>query len=257
MDNNTFSNTVGLIIDNLEGGYYHPLMLKDGRVKDQRYSKSGETMFGIDRKAGGAINDTSAGKQFWNLIDRADAKNKWKWNYKGGELGGQLKELAAQVMLPQYESLSKKYLSPQAKSLVESDSRLLFNFVYASWNGPGWFKSFATKINDAVQKGITNQDQLTEIAVAARTQSQNSLISQGGNKIAELMERLKGVGQAGENLIKHPDKIVQTGKDFLNNPVKTAKRHPLRVAAFSIITIVGLTAIIYIATMPKNKDKAA
>ena len=253
MDSNTFSNTVGLIIDNLECGYYHPLMLKDGRVKDQRYSKSGETMFGIDRKAGGTINDSAAGKQFWSLIDRANAKNKWKWNYKGGELGSQLKDLAAQIMLPQYESMSKKYLSPKAKSLVESDNRLLFNFVYASWNGSGWFKSFATKINEAIQKGITNPNQLTEIAVAARTQSQNSLIAQGGNKIAELMERLKGLSKAGENLIRHPDEIAQTGKEFLNNPVKTTKRHPLRVAAFSIVAIAGLTAIIYIATMPENK----
>ena len=45
-----------MIIDKLEGGYYHPDMLEDGRIKDSRYSASGETMMGIDRKAGGKIH---------------------------------------------------------------------------------------------------------------------------------------------------------------------------------------------------------
>ncbi len=191
MDSQVYSDNVGLIIDNMEGGYYHPQMLKDGRVKDTRYGNSGETMFGIDRKMGGTINDTVAGKQFWSLIDNAGAKDKWKWNYMGGEYAPKLKELAAQMMKPQYDSLSNKYLSSTAKEIVDNDARLLFNFIYATWNGSGWFQKFAAKINAAVASGVNNPDELTKVAVAARTQSSNSLIAQGGNKIASLVEQLK------------------------------------------------------------------
>jgi hypothetical protein len=41
-------------------------------------------MFGIDRLKGGSINNTNAGREFWRLIDNADAKNNWDWNDKGG-----------------------------------------------------------------------------------------------------------------------------------------------------------------------------
>jgi len=34
-----FYNLSKVVIDKLEGGYFHPDMLKDGRVKDSRYSK--------------------------------------------------------------------------------------------------------------------------------------------------------------------------------------------------------------------------
>jgi hypothetical protein len=52
MDTIKFDKITSLVIDKLEGGYYHPNMLIDGRVKDIRYSGSGETMFGIDRLKG-------------------------------------------------------------------------------------------------------------------------------------------------------------------------------------------------------------
>lgn len=231
MDQNTYTKVVGFVIDNLEGGYYHPQMLVDGRVKDQRYSNSGETMFGIDRKAGGAINDTTAGKQFWSLIDNANAKNTWKWNYKGGQLGDQLKKLAADIIYPEYDSFSKKYLSPKAKQLVESDDRLLFNFVYASWNGAGWFKKFADKFNAAVAAGVTNLDELTKVAVAARTESSNSLIAQGGNKIANIIDQLKTEATA-----------------IIANPIGEAKKKPALVIAGVVMITSTLVLTIWFAS---------
>src|SRR2546427_74931 len=143
LDRNLYNQMSGLVIDKLEGGYFHPNMLLDGRVKDQRYKDSGETMFGIDRKAGGAINNTDAGKKFWVVIDAADAKNKWKWNYKGGALEPQLRSLASDVMYPEYNKYATSYLTPQSRNLIEKDGGLLFHFIYGTWNGPGWFQKFA------------------------------------------------------------------------------------------------------------------
>jgi hypothetical protein len=191
-----FNNITQFVIDNLEGGYYHPNMLKDGRVTDQRYKNSGETMFGIDRLAGGSINKTPAGIKFWSIIDNANAKNFWKWNYKGGSLAPQLKELVGEIMFPVYNNYAKLYFSNQSKNIVEKDNRLLFNFIYASWNGPAWFKMFAEKINTAIASGITNTDKLTEIAIKTRKNSTNSLIKQGGSIIEKIIDQLKKKNEA-------------------------------------------------------------
>ena len=203
VDKDKFNKTVNLVIDNLEGGYYHPQMLNDGRVKDSRYKASGETMFGIDRKMGGDINTSAAGKNFWNIIDNANASSTWKWNYKGGNLASQLKTLVGDMMFPLYTSLSSRYLDSKAKDIIDNDERLLFHFIYATWNGSGWFKKFAEDINKAVKNGITDTNQLTQIAIDSRTKEglksgtkPNSLIAQGGKKIAELFGTLKTVVKA-------------------------------------------------------------
>ena len=188
-----FKDTVSKVIDNLEGGYFHPDMLKDGRIKDARYSKSGETMFGIDRLRGGSINSTAAGKRFWSLIDLANAKKLWLWNYKGGSLEPELKSLAAEMIEPLYNTLSKNYLNTKVIGIVNKSEPLLFHFIYATYNGSGWFKKFAADIMLAVSLGITDPFQLAKIAINSRTKEglikgskPNSLIVQSGNKIAEM-----------------------------------------------------------------------
>jgi hypothetical protein len=200
MNQNDFAKIIDVVITNFEGGYYHPQMLIDGRVKDSRYGTSGETMFGIDRKNGGALNTSPAGQRFWSIIDMADAKNKWKWNYMGGEHAQKLKSLVAEMMYPQYESLSKKYLSPEAKKIVDSDPRLTLNFAYATWNGAGWFKKFATDINAAVASGIKKPDNLVKVAIDSRTKegytkgsSPNSLIAQQGIKMLSVMNTVNSM----------------------------------------------------------------
>lgn len=219
-----FKSVTKLVIDKLEGGYYNPNWHSTG---DSRYGSSGETMFGIDRKAGGSINDTIAGKQFWALIDKNKTPKVWKWNYLGGDIAPQLKDLVADIMYPQYEALSKRYLTPQAKTIVDSDNRLLFHFIYGTWNGSGWFKKFATDINNAVKSGITDADKLTEIALNSRTKeglkagsSPNSLIAQGGNKIAKFIDQLKTAAQ---------DVATKTGETVKKSPIIT-------IVVFGIIT---------------------
>lgn len=218
-----FIRIVGQVIDNLEGGYYHPAMLQDGRLNvsnSAAYSTSGETMFGLDRSAGHELfystprpsntvsqdvqmiesnaykykNDAAA--EFWGTIDKAGAKTKWKWNYLGGDLNGSLKSLAGQIMKPNYEKLANQYLGKN-RPVAESDPRLAFHFVYACWNGPGWFKKFASDMNAAIAAGKTNPDDLANVALDSRIKEglqpgspPNALIKQGGEKIAGLFPKL-------------------------------------------------------------------
>lgn len=191
--NDSFSKVVSEVIDKLEGGYYHPDMLKDGRVKDSRYGSSGETMFGIDRKAGGSINTTPEGLEFWKLIDAQNARSSWKWGYKGGDLAPKLKDLVGKMIKRNFDSYANKYLDPKSKEIVNKDPRLLFNFAYSVWNGPGWFKKFAEDFNEKVKAGVTDPEELVKVTVDSRTKegltsgsSANSLIKQGGEKMASI-----------------------------------------------------------------------
>ena len=70
------------------------------------------------------------------------------------------------------------------KSLVKT--KLTFNFIYATWNGGGWFQKFARDINDAVEDGITNPDDLIKVAIKSRRESGNSLIAKSGNIMSKL-----------------------------------------------------------------------
>ncbi len=187
-----FNRIIDIVVDNLEGGYYHPDMLKDGRVKDSRYGASGETMFGMDRKAGNTER-TQAGREFWALIDAENAREKWPWNYMGGSLAPQLKAKVAEIMKPNFEDYLGRYMAEDARKIVMSDVGLTFNFAYAVWNGPGWFQRFARVINEKVASGITDPKELLKIAVDTRKNwsssnaSANSLIAQGGRKIEKIV----------------------------------------------------------------------
>lgn len=215
MNEAVFDYVTGVVIDKLEGGYYHPDMRTRNPSKFSRYGSSGETMFGLDRHAGHDLYYSSPrkssdvqtnlkyitsgsykyknddAKEFWTTIDKQNARTNWDWLYKGGNLYPKLKKLAAGIMFPQYNYLANKYLSAKSRELVESDPRLLFHFIYACWNGSGWFQRFAVKINKAVSDGITNKDSLLDIAVKSRTQSTNSLISDGGKKISSFINDFK------------------------------------------------------------------
>jgi len=198
IDIDKFKALTDVVISKMEGGYYHPNMLKDGRVKDKRYSKSGETMFGIDRSTGGAINDTTAGRKFWGTIDNSNGRKNWQWNYMGGNLKPQLMDNVSEMMYPQFKDNSNRYLSKASQDLIAQDDRLIFNFIYATWNGQGWFKKFATDFNSKVASGERNLDNLVQYTIDLRTKEglkngdrPNSLIKQGGEKIASFIDELK------------------------------------------------------------------
>lgn len=227
VDKNKFSSVTKLVIDKLEGGYYNPDWHNTG---DNRYGKSGETMFGIDRKNGGSLNTSLAGKQFWGLIDKTKSRDVWKWNYKGGNIAEQLKEYVVDIMHPAYERMATRYLDANTKAIVDNDSRLLFHFIYAAWNGEGWFKKFATDMNKAVKNGTTNADNLVQVAIDSRTKeglkegsSPNSLIKQTGIKIAGLMDSLKNMGTQTYGVLK---------------------KKPLLTIAITMVTVISIYALI-------------
>lgn len=211
MDLTYFKKVTGKVIDHLEGGYFHPNMRTANPLKFGAYHRSGETMFGLDRHAGHDLYyktprkastvlanlpfiesgiyeyKNKASELFWKTIDNANAKNIWKWNYKGGDLSLKLKDLAATIIYNQFIFLFKKYLSLKAQQIVESNEKLLFHFIYATWNGSGWFQKFATIFNKEVLK-TTDINELIKVVLNSRINSGNSLIKQGGLKIKKLFD---------------------------------------------------------------------
>jgi len=187
----SFREVTIAVITNLEGGYYHPDMLKDGRVRDSRYGTSGETMYGLDRERGGSvISDCGPCKRFWGKIDQANARNSWPWSYIPNDpLKSELLELAVEIMQPIFNyNLSTFVPNKEIQTLIKSDGRLYFNFVYATWNGPGWFQGFSKEIISAYNNGTRKADELAAIFIKRRINNTNVLI--GGNSQNSLAEQV-------------------------------------------------------------------
>ena len=168
-----------VIIDKFEGGYWNNDTTKPKSQKcvkhpdDPMYDNSGETMFGIDRRAGN-WDSNPKGREFFELIDNEKENYEnieefcqtWRWNYNGGSLQSELKSRAGDLMLTVYEN-NKNAFTPEALEEVESNKRLLFHFAYACWNGSGVFQSFAEDINNAVESGLSG-DELVDVAIESR-----------------------------------------------------------------------------------------
>jgi hypothetical protein len=202
MDKLIFSQIANQIINNIEGGYYNP----DWHYKTAM-GDSGETMFGIDRKHGGTLNTSSAGKEFWEIIDKNKSKDKWFHGYMGGQLESTLKSKVANIMYPYFLELSKK-IYPDLLKIVINDTRLLFHFIYASWNGPGFFEFYANKMNALFSKGETNPDRLWQNALALRKTSQWKVIRRSG----EIMEKIFRNFKKGSGVVELPEYVVKGKK---------------------------------------------
>lgn len=194
-----YSDVVTLIVKTNEGGYFDPSMMYDGRMKlnplmlkGEGRNASGETMMGIDRINGASLrkNNPQAWDDFWKIMYDANAKKTWKWNYIPKDKFAELLNLEIQFMHPSYVRMKKKYLTPIAEKLVDSDKRLTYHFAYATWNGEGFFKKFASAINKAVEKGTQDLDELANVAIDSRINGGNKLIAQGGEHIKELFKTL-------------------------------------------------------------------
>lgn len=179
-----------IIINNLEGGYYNPRFFYS--LSDPRYSKSGETMFGIDRKNAGSIINNPEGREFWSIVDQ-NSQN-WKWNTFGGANEDELKELAAEIMFRPFKTYSNLWLTKEARARVLEDDRLLIHFIYATWNGAGWFKKFARDINKI---STASNEALIDQAIKSRTKEgllpgsqPNSLIKQTGEKLNRIFKQM-------------------------------------------------------------------
>lgn len=185
-----FITLTGIVIDSLEGGYYHPNMMHKFNARSQAIMKaSGETMFGLDRLHGAQLAIYPEWKEFWNVIDKASASTMWKHEYRGGTLEPKLKRLVATIMYKWFMKLFSKYVTPAAQAAVAKDDRLIIHFSYASWNGEGWFMRFATVLNNAVKK-TTDKEKLFVLSIEARTKNANKTIAQQGNNMVAALKKL-------------------------------------------------------------------
>jgi hypothetical protein len=215
-----------LIVNNIEGGYYHPDMKMDGRMKDPSnlYKSSGETMFGIDRKAGAglATGNPAAWNKFWKLIDDAGARHKWRWNYFGGPLEYELKKLSLEIIRPWFETYPKKYLKPETIAVIKTDPRLVFHFFYATYNGPKWFQGFADKMNKRIAAGIRDTNFLVNQAIQDRKNASSKIIWDKANLVGKMMGQLIG---------KQATPVEPPKKKFINafrvfDPVSWIRTNP-------------------------------
>ena len=182
-----FRDMTELVVDVFEGGYYNP----DWHYKDAM-GKSGETMFGIDREYGSYLEKTSEGSEFWKVIDdnKADFDDSsgkvvtWGHGYDGGELKSRLLGLVAKMMQRAFEKNMDNNFDDETKKIILSDKGLKFNFYYATWNGSGYFRDFASKIKSAIKRGVTSPMELRKVAIDARRQSK---VGRSSGKMASLL----------------------------------------------------------------------
>ena len=189
-----FKVLTGHVIDSLEGGYYHPSMITKFNARSQKIlAASGETMFGLDRKAGVQLSKYPEWGQFWALVDKAKKQqpNEWGYNKRGGMYGEQLKDLTSTIMYKWFSYLAGKYILISSMDEIANDDRLIIHFSYASWNGEGWFKRYAEALNKAINKYEGNKEAIYKEAIKARTESSNATIRQQGVNMLNLFKKLK------------------------------------------------------------------
>lgn len=183
-----FQKYADILIDNIEGGYYNPEWHYTKGMKE-----SGETMFGMDRKAGKELFVSGVGKGFWDLIDKHKNKEEWKHYFmaKGKPYEKTLRLYAAKIMYDQFVKLSNMFLKGKGfdnRKTVENDDCLALHFYYACWNGSGRFQKFAKVLNEEIkrQNGQNDINLLRVCALNSRINSGNKLIKRGGEKMQKI-----------------------------------------------------------------------
>lgn len=194
-----FNYLTGIVIDNFEGGYYHPNMLKNFKPSDQdKLRASGETMFGLDRKAGAQLAQYPEWKIFWAAVDSSKVSHPLDFGYnkRGGMAGPKLKDLASAIMYKWFGYLAGKYILVGSMDEIAADDRLIIHFAYAGYNGEGWFQKYAKALNEAIIKFPGNKEAIFQEAIKARTMATNKLglpnkvIRQQGVNMVKLFNKL-------------------------------------------------------------------
>lgn len=199
----THKDIIYSIIDTIEGGYYHPDMQSKLRGGD-RMGRSGETMYGIDRKNGAPLftTGTPSAILFWQVIDANFGAHHGDTSYYGDKADGrmktpstvgvQLRPLTA-AMIEDAFIKNLQYLSDDAQRIVLNDPKLLLQFLYATWNGPGNFKKFADVINAAYSNGERSAEAFYNLIQDAR-RARGGLFAEGADKLDAIAATLPGNG---------------------------------------------------------------
>jgi hypothetical protein len=186
------------VIDNFEGGYWNHWECKN-HPYSAMYANSGETLFGLDRKAGQIEKICPAGKKFFAIIDgeKATLKDKfcevWKYNYRGGKLEDELKLLAAETMWFSYNANMEAFSKhPETKNRIEKNKGLVLHMSYACWNGPGFFQKFVKALEKGVKEGKSDK-QLIEIAKTTRAAALSGYWAKGSANVNKLIDKEAGL----------------------------------------------------------------
>lgn len=189
---------VNLVIDNLEGGYYHPAM-KSSLKGGDKMGSSGETLFGIDRVHGADINKTPSGIKFWNYVDKNSgwsplSADKPKWEYSHVPKESTLRQYVADMILEAY-ALDKNYanMTKEMEDLINSDARLQLHFIYGVWNGMGNFKNLYDSMVRYINKNPNyTMNDLLKSAIAARRAlgGNRQVIAQSASAVERLIAKL-------------------------------------------------------------------
>lgn len=203
----TADTLITYIINNIEGGYYHPDM-KDKLRGGEALGISGETMYGLDRKngAGSAVTNSDAGQNFWRLIDANYGTHHADTTYYGdmadgrrvpAVVGSQLKAYTQTIIKTMFDDYAGRYLSPGAKAVIMSNPQLQLQFLYAVWNGPGHFQTFANLVNAAYANGTRAAGALYQLVSDAR-RKKGGLFAIGADKLDAICNKyLGGVPSSG------------------------------------------------------------
>ena len=185
--NANFREITKKVIANFEGGYWNPIC--HGR---KGMGKSTETMFGLDRYNGN-IESTEDGRKFFKIID--DEKKalgatssgsgsstkwenmdnfckKWTYNYKGDSKTKQpLMDLATTIMEGRFNSYMSSFVKdPKVKEKIMNNKNLLTHMSYATWNGIGFFKKFAKRLEDKIKQRASDKE-LVDTAIQSRAET--------------------------------------------------------------------------------------
>jgi len=216
---------VQAIVDNLEGGYYHPTHAFSFSQTDRNtYKNSGETLYGLDRYAGnnegirkgpknqsgidfwaavdaisgnGSYKDTSRTVKTgqWNIKKYPKKSGIWSWNHmpKKSESGyDNLQKNLTKYITNSYNSLFNKYLAGHpVGQLVQNDGRLKFMYYRATWNGSGFFQKYASNLKAIYDKGEKNIDNLICADLTFRYNTKAPAFKPGVSKISFMMDYKK------------------------------------------------------------------
>ena len=163
----SFENVLKNVIDYLEGSYCSGgYACGDNKKKPPR---SGETLWGLDRKN---HNPTaSIDIAFWDSIDGIkNIPKKWNTSYpKPKDVPAAVYTQYNIIIRKDFDKFMKSYIKTEAlKTLILLDGRLLFNTIYAVYNGVGFFKGFAKILEEAYVNGKVTADELTTVFVNER-----------------------------------------------------------------------------------------
>lgn len=213
-----FADITRLVIQQLEGGYFHPKMLKDGRLSDPKglYSgidkdgnkvpgitPSGETIGGIDRVRGleYRTNAVNSWDELFGILDTINAADKWKHNSFGPKTDkdyakrkARIEELVGYIIYAQFNKFASLYLDDKSYEIIKQSPELIAHFSYATWNGQGWFRKYSERLIGWINEGYTDPSVLAEKSINLRinegfkkNSKPNILIKQGGIKIRDII----------------------------------------------------------------------